>query len=132
MWRWVTVPPTPGDAAIEEVPRDKWVSFLERLRGRCRGWPVTIEELVPGVGAHRETAPHVLEDVSATSTGPDNDAVSILLKGNGGRTSHVSRKARHLRYREAPNGVPGLLEMEAVHGVITRIRFFEPCDPWTR
>ncbi len=65
--------------STQEIPRDEWVSFLDRFSKQHEGWLVTLEVFAPDIGAQQEATEIPLEGISLASSSSDPETIAISV-----------------------------------------------------
>jgi len=106
-----------------EIPRDRWITFLDTFSKEHQGWIVTVEVLGSTIGAQEESGRLPLIGISADLKGREN-GIDIML---GGRPdAHLTRiinRPRRLWFKQPEEEAHEALEVESEDGTVTVVHF---------
>jgi hypothetical protein len=107
----------------QEIPRDKWATFLETFSRQHEGWLSTLEILGTDIGAQQEVLNLPLEGISASRDSvPETIAISL---GNDAKdhVTHTVTNPTRIWLEQTSQGANAALEIESADEVKTLLRF---------
>jgi hypothetical protein len=111
----------------EEIPRNRWIDFLDELTREHQGDPVVVEVFDSEIGAQTQARDMPLQGISADVRPAGEHDVSIIM-GNEPNPplTHMVPQARHVRVERSDGGNAESVEIEAGDGSRTLLRFQLP------
>ena len=107
----------------QEIPRDKWVTFLDTFSRQHEGWLSTLEILGTDIGAQQEVLNLPLEGISVSRDSvPETIAISL---GNDAENhvTHTITNPTRIWLEQTSQGANAALEIESADEVKTLLRF---------
>ncbi len=115
----------------QEIPRAKWLRFLDEFSRAHEGWLVTIEERDPR-GLPRELARDVpLSGISAELHGDEAHEIAVIAGPRDAEWTHQIADPARLWINRTPEGAQEGIETESAGGIRTIIRFRSAALPET-
>jgi hypothetical protein len=116
---------------MREIPRDRWVEYLDGFSRQHEGWLVTVEVLGSEVGAQVEARELPLRGVVAEARGGGEDTITVILGAGEERVTHAVRRAAHVRVEQTGSGADMTLQLEDSGGAATLVRLRSAVLPET-
>jgi hypothetical protein len=108
----------------QEIPRDKWKTFLDSFSRQHEGWLATLEVLAANIGAQQEARDLPFEGITATSKGSAPEAIAISLgKTQEDHVTHTITEPTRVWLEQTSQGANAVLEIESADEVKTLLRF---------
>ena len=115
-----------------DIPREDWVTILDRFSRQHERWLVNVEVVTDGLGAHREIRDKSLIGVSADLKGPGTDTISIITGDRSDdHVNHIINRPTRVALEQTEEGAHKGLRIEAENGETTLLRFRSPALPET-
>jgi Family of unknown function (DUF5335) len=108
----------------QEIPRDKWKTFLDGFSRQYEGALATLEVLGNDIGAQQEARDLPLGGITATSKGSAPQTIAISLgKTPEDHVTHTITEPTRLWLEQTSEGENAALEIESANEVKTLLRF---------
>jgi hypothetical protein len=108
----------------QEIPRNKWKTFVDTFTRQHEGWLATLEILAPNIGAQEEAHDLPLEGITATSRDDTPGTISISLgKTAEDHMTHTITNPTRIWLEQTSEGANAALEIESEDEVKTLLRF---------
>src|ERR1041385_8875992 len=107
----------------EEIPRERWVSFLDAFSREHAGWVVTIEILGSDIGDQEETTALPLVGITADMKDRERRIEIIAGRGTDEHLTRIIETPRRLWVREAAEETRTAVEVESDDLTVTLVRF---------
>jgi len=108
----------------QEIPHDKWKTFLDGFSRQHEGWLATLEVLATDIGAQQEARDLPLGGITATSreSAPETIAISLGQTPED-HVTHTITEPTHVWLEQNSEGANAALEIESADEVKTLLRF---------
>jgi hypothetical protein len=108
----------------QEIPRDKWKSFLDGFSRQHEGWLATLEVLATDIGAQQEARDLPLGGITATSreSAPETIAISLGQTPED-HVTHTITEPTRVWLEQNSEGANAAQEIESADEVKTLLRF---------
>jgi hypothetical protein len=111
----------------EEIPRSRWIAFLDDITREHQGTPVSLEILDPELGAQPQLDDVPLQGISADERPAGSHDVNIIVGEEvNPPVTHIVPHARRLYIARSETGDDQSLEIEGNDGSRTIVRFELP------
>jgi len=115
-----------------DIPREKWVAFLDSFTRQHERWLVNMEVVTDGLGVHREVREKPLIGVSADLKGRGSNTISIIAgERSDDHVNHIVNGPIRVALEETEEGAHKGLRIEAADGETTLLLFRSPAAPET-
>lgn len=113
--------------STQEIPRDKWSTFLDSFSQEHAGWLSTLEVIGADIGAQSEAADLPLEGISMAATSEETESIAVSLGQSAeDHVTHTIVKPTHIWLAEAAEGANPALEIESTDDAKTILRLRQP------
>jgi hypothetical protein len=110
--------------STQEIPRDRWKTFLDTFSRQHEGWLATVEVLGTDIGAQEEAHDLPLEGITATSREGAPETIAINLgKTSEDHVTHTIAEPSRVWLEQTSQGANAALEIESADEVKTLLRF---------
>ena len=108
-----------------EIPRERWLSFLNAFSVEHDGWLVSTEVLDPNLGAQPTATDLPLVGIIAdrAESGLPKTVTILLGESQERHVAHAVACPTHLRVEQTQEGADVALQIEAEDGTTTILRF---------
>ena len=107
----------------QEIPREKWATFLDTFSRQHEGWVSTLEILGADIGAQQEVLNLPLEGISASrDIVPETIAISLGKEAED-HVTHTITSPTRIWLEQTSKGADTALEIESAGDVKTLLRF---------
>jgi hypothetical protein len=115
-----------------DIPREKWVTFLDSFSRQHERWLVNMEVVTDGLGVHREVREKPLIGVSADLKTRGRNTISIIAGDRSDdHVNHIINGPTRVALEETEEGAHKGLRIEAADGETTLLLFRSPASPET-
>ncbi len=116
--------------STQEIPRDEWVSFLDRFSKQHEGWLVTLEVFAPDIGAQQEATEIPLGGISLASSSREPETIAISVgQEPGDHVTHTVTGPERVWLEQTSEGANAALEIESRNETKTLLRFRSAMPP---
>jgi len=111
----------------QEIPHDKWKTFLDGFSRQHEGWLATLEVLATDIGAQEEARDLPFEGITATSKDSATEIIAISMgKTPQDHVTHTITEPTRVWLEQTSQGANAALEIESADEVKTLLRFRSP------
>jgi hypothetical protein len=115
-----------------DIPREKWVTFLDSFSRQHERWLVNMEVVTDGLGVHKELREKPLIGVSADLKSSGSGTISIIAgERSDDHVNHIINGPTRLALEETEEGAHKGLRIEGADGETTLLLFRSPASPET-
>ena len=115
-----------------DIPREKWVTFLDSFSRQHERWLVNMEVVTDGLGVHKELREKPLIGVSADLKTSGSGTISIIAgERSDDHVNHIINGPTRLALEETEEGAHKGLRIEVADGETTLLLFRSPASPET-